>query len=327
MKRNFTPTVWYGRYFGPLFLLVLVLASCRPEPPLGELIPRDGDPAITIISPASTRFLRQAGESLTVTFQLADNEALRLFRAVPRIFDAKDSLIGDALPLDFEISGTNETFPFTLTVPALDPFFKIQYNCYVIDRKGAFASTSFWVSVVPDPSDPPLYQTLTYSRDTIFNPGGEKDYAFNFSNRSVLPLTPTPFNSTSANQRLQMDLALRTIPIPPSLTKTWEPFLISPNNNQLGLDSVFTVVNASVFNYDAADYNSIFRAFFSDPMPSTQTPLLYDLASDDYIIVRLIKAPRPQFAVMRIIEVKDDLQGGLFGNNDQLIFEYKVTSP
>lgn len=325
--RFFTPSARRGRLFGPLLLLVLALAGCKQDPPLDELIPADGGPAITIVAPANTRFLRQAGQTVTVTFQLADNEALKLFRAVPRIFDAKDSLIGDALPLDFEVTGTNETFPFTLTVPALDPFFKIQYNCYVIDTKGAFASTNFWVSVVPDPSDPPLYRTLSYTGDTIRNPASTQDYGFNFTSRAVLPLSPIAYGNTSPSQRLQMDIALQTVPIAPSLTKTWEPFLISPNNNQLGLDSVFVVVNSANFNYAAADYNTIYRAFFSDPLPQTQTPLLYTLTTNDYIIVRLIKSPQPQFAVMRIVEVRDDLQGGVFGNNDVLIFDYKVTTP
>ncbi|RMG71344.1 MAG: hypothetical protein D6722_06960 [Bacteroidetes bacterium] len=327
MMRKITPPSPHWRLASLFSLLVLALVGCKQDPSLDELIPADGAPAITIISPSSTRFLSQAGQSVTVTFQLADNEALKLFRAVPRIYDAKDSLIGDALPLDFEITGTNVTFPFTLTVPALDPFYKIQYNCYVIDKKGAFATTNFWVSVVPDPSDPPLYRTLTYTGDTIFNPNGNKDYAFNFTSRAKLPTTDGPYSGTTSTQRLQMDIALRTIPIPPSLTQTWEPFLISPNNGELGLDSVFVVVNASVFNYDAADYNTIYRAFFSDPSPATQTPLLYDLDPNDYIIVRLIKAPQPQFAVIRIQQVKDDLQGGVFGNNDQLIFDYKVTTP
>ncbi|GAB4415822.1 MAG: hypothetical protein OHK0039_24720 [Bacteroidia bacterium] len=310
-----------------LVIFVLSLGGCRQDPPIDDLIPRDGAPAITIAAPANTRLLSLPGVSVTVSFQLADNEALKLFRAVPRIYDQKDSLIGDALPLDFELSGQSVAFPFTFTVPALDPFYKIQYNCYVIDAKGAFASTNFWVSILPDPSAPPLYRTLTYTLDTLRHPGSNQNYAFNFTARQKHPLTPKAFAQTNSTERLQMDLALKILPFQPSITKSWEPAFFSPNNDVRGLDSAFVVVNASRFNYDAADYNTIYRAFFSDAQPATETPALYSLASDDYVIVRLIKAPVPQFAVMRIRQVKDDGLGGIAGFGDFVVFDYKVTTP
>lgn len=292
----------------------MLFASCKPDEELGDLIPLDEDPAITVTAPANTRLLRRAGESVTVSFRLADKEALKLFRAVPRIFDASNTPVGDALPIDIEVSGQNIPFDFTLTVPALDPYFRIRYTCYVLDTKGAWASTEFWVTILPDPAAPEPYKVLSYQQDTIFNLRSGTRYAFNFTARTRLPALPGQNLDTL---RLQMDIAELS-----GSQGLWLPRLHSPSNNVLGLDSVFVITNAEKFNYEEATYTTIFQAFFSDPAPALNTPVL---KVGDYVIVRLIKSPRPQFAVMRITSLKDD--GAGLNIRDEIRFDYKVTTP
>lgn len=298
------------------FMLIAVMfgTGCREEEP-GDLLPSDMDPAITLLSPSNGSFLVQSGDPISVNFQLADNEALKIFRAVPEIYDQADSLLGDGLPLDFDVAGTNTQFTLNLN-PTGPAFYKIKYNCYAIDSKGAFASTFFWVSLLPDPNDPPIYQVLTYTADTLVSSLADSAYAFNFTARTPLPVRPGESLDTL---RLQMDIA----EISGTGRFSWEPVLTSPNNEALGLDSVFVLTEASRFNYESATYASIYEAYFSDPAPSTETRIL---AEGDYVIVRLTKAPAPQFAVMAV-RALIDTGFGVLGEKDLLVFDYKVTTP
>jgi hypothetical protein len=308
------------RLFGVALLSgLLLLPGCVEDVSLpDDLIPADEGPAIAIVAPSNSRLLKRAGEQATFTFRLADKEGLQLFRAVPRIFDEKDSLIGDALPIDFQVSGTSISFDFTLTAPALDPYFKVRYACYAIDTKGNSASAACWISILPDPSTPPPFELLSYTGDSIFNSRNNALFAFNFSARKRLPTTPGQNLDTV---RLQMDIAENSLSGQGG-PDSWKPTLISPSNNFLGFDSVFVMTDASRFNYEAATYQTIYEAFFSDPAPSVQTPAL---KVGDYVIVRLIKTPRPQFAVMKITRLFYDGPG--VAVKDYLRFDYKVTSP
>ncbi|MDX1906086.1 MAG: hypothetical protein SF053_03570 [Bacteroidia bacterium] len=293
--------------------LLLALSACEEAVPF-EVIPQDGPPAITVTAPANPRFLKRPGEQTTVTFQLGDNEGLRLFRVVPRIYNEADSLIGDALPQDFDLTGNSQPFTYTFTAPALNPYYKIQYNCYAIDLKGAYATTSFWLSILPDPAAPQPYRILTYTSDTVYNKRKGIDYAFNFTSRASLPTTP---GQNLDPLRLQMDIAEGS-----GSQTAWLPYLNSPANEQLGLDSVFVMTDATRFNYESANYTTIYQAFFADPAPATRTPVLKE---GDYVIVRLIKSPRPQFAVMKVTKLFFD--GAGINVSDYVVFDYKVTTP
>ncbi|MEM7654769.1 MAG: hypothetical protein AAF399_01465 [Bacteroidota bacterium] len=310
----------YTVVFG--MVLILGLIACRETPtPLDELIPEDTAPAITIVNPPNARLLNRSGEQVSVSFRLADKEGIKLFRAIPRLYNANDSLIGNLLPIDFEVEGENIVFDFDFTVLPANPFEKYEYICYVIDKKGAFAETSFWVSVLPDPNAPEPYRILSYENDSLKNPGSRDedafDFAMNVNAREVIPIRPFENLDTLV---LQMDIAVN---VDNPLTE-WAPYLTSPNNAEFGEDSVFVVTNGTRFNYEDATYTTIFQAFFSDPAPSIQTPVL---TAGDYVIVRLIKSPKPQFAVIKIVEIFDDNRFGLLGAGDYVVFDYKVTTP
>lgn len=305
-----------NKYWLSACLVLLLLAACDTQTePIDLPLPVDADPAITIVSPDNPRFLLRAGESATITFKLIDPEGLALLRVIPTVYDESDNVVAEEDPIDVLVSGTEQTVNYPVTPPNYPAFYKIKYTVYAIDTKSAFAETFFWLSILPDPGAPPVYQVLTYENDTLINGLSDSLYAMNLTARQRVPMMPgIDFNSI----RLQMDIAETS----GSGQGLWEPTLTSPNNEALGLDSVFAMTNASKFNYETATYASIFEAFYSFPQPSTETPVLQE---DDYVIVRLVKTPQPQFAILRIKELVNDG----FGVNvrDMIIFDYKVTSP
>ncbi len=295
-------------------VLLGMVACTTPTEPVNLPVPTDEDPAITIVSPDNPRFLLRTGESTEITFKLIDRESLALLRLVPMVFDESDNLVVEEDPIDIALSGTETNYVYTINAPTYPPFYKIKYVSYVLDSKGAFAETFFWVSILPPPGDPEVFQVLTYTNDTLVNGLSDSLYAMNLSARQRLPSMPgMDFNSL----RLQMDIAETS----GSGQGDWEPRLTSPNNNALGQDSIFAITDASKFNYEEATYTTIFEAFFSFAQPSVETPVL---SVGDYVIVRLVKAPKPQFAILRIKELVNDG----FGVNvkDLMIFDYKVTS-
>ncbi|MEO0473857.1 MAG: hypothetical protein AAF206_29885, partial [Bacteroidota bacterium] len=105
----------------PLIGLMLLLNACKEEP--GNFIPEDGPPVISLVSPTSNNFLRLSGEEFTATFQLADNEALAQFRAVALVFNEQDSVIGDFIYDQVEVSGTNVLYDFEAFLIS-DPYSK-----------------------------------------------------------------------------------------------------------------------------------------------------------------------------------------------------------
>lgn len=319
----------------------LLLEGCRSdEPDPVTLIPEDGDPGIAVISPNNTRLLRRQGENVSVILKLLDNESLKLLRVVPRVFAPDGSLVGDLLPQDYDVVPTGESlqrveYTLSFNAPNLDPFSKIQYNCYAIDIAGNSSATFFWVSIQPEPGAPEPFEILTYTDDTIYSRidtaeiGGElptNAYAFNFSSRRTFP-------GDGNRQGLipQMDISENS----QGPDFPWKPTLISPNNLLQGNDSsIFVITDSTRFNYDLATYTTIFEAFFSDPAPSaTAPPTNHPIESKnkgsiepgDIIIVRLIKTPKPQFAVMKITETFDEGPG--ISRSDFIRFDYKVTSP
>lgn len=317
-----TPTHLLGWFL----MVTLGLAGCRPEPEPVDLLPTDGAPGIAVIAPSSTRIFQQAGESGTVTLRLADNEEISLLRIIPEVYDQRDALVSVENPIDIQVSGRTQDYDYAYTVPSLDPFFKVRYRCYLIDLAGQSAETSFWISVMPGENEPPIYETLSYENDTLFNSLSGSYYAFNFSSRQALPMPgqdPDP---------IELQLDIREVSTGQVF---WEPQFTSPNNARRGNDSsVFVITSDDRFNFDAANYNTIFRAFNSDPAPSaTAPPTNHPIAErnkaglevGDIVIVKLIQTPMPQFAVMRVKELVDDGPG--VNVSDLLIFDYKITSP
>ena len=312
---------------GWIVFSIILITACGVDPDPINLIPEDKGPGIAVISPNSTRVFQRSGETGVITLRLADNEQLSLLRIVPEVYDQRDQLVNTETAIDLPVTGRTQDYEYAYTVPTLDAFFKVRYRCYVIDLAGQSAETSFWISVMPSPGDPPPFQTLQYESDTIVNSLSGSFFAYDLNARQSLPAPGQDANSI----RLQLDIAENS----GSGQAFWTPSLYSPNNEARGNDSsVFVITDEARFNYDQANYTTIFQAFFSDPAPSTTAPPTeHPIASKnkagleegDIVIVRLIKTPMPQFAVMRIKEVVDDGPG--INIEDLLIFDYKITSP
>ncbi|MEZ4776159.1 MAG: hypothetical protein R3D00_23500 [Bacteroidia bacterium] len=295
----------------PIATVALIFSGCNTD--LEPLLPADQDPAITVLAPASNNLLLESGDVFTVTFRMADREALKVFRAIGTIYDQNDQIVGnDVILFEEDITGVNLTYDYVDDVPAVNPYFKIRYTCYAVDSKGAYASAVFWVSVLPTPPDPSPFEVLTYQKDSIFNRKSNSQYGFNFTQRRQLPAA-----AGQTPNVLDLDIAENSN----TGQGIWAPTITSPSNTLLGRDSVFVITNADRFNYEEATYQTISQAFYSDPAPYSTTPVL---KAGDYVIVRLTKAPFPQFAVMRITKIKDD--GAGVNVRDYVVFDYKVTS-
>lgn len=310
------------KHINPLFLLasifcslLLGLVSCESNPEESP-IPEDGAPAITILAPATNNFLAREGEPVAVTFRLADNEALNAFRVVGRVFDQQENVVGTDFIETAGVSGTLLDTTYTYVVPTgFQPYFKIRFTVYAVDTKGASAQALFWVNILPQQGAPSPYKVLTYNNRRMFSRLAPIAHAFNFTSRDSIPANNVPGGQIDRDieesSRTGNDLF-------PPIPTAFAPKLISPNNQLLGEDSVFVITNAARFNYAEATHTSLYQAFYSDPLPAAETPVL---KVGDYVIVRLIKAPQPQFAIMKITEVRDAA-----GVADFIRFDYKVTT-
>lgn len=323
-------------------LLLTLLTACRPDADDEVvLLPENVGPGIAVLSPSNTRLLKRPGEAGSVVLKLLDNEQLRLLRIVKLIYDQRDSLVDEAIPEDIELQDQRVEYTYNFITPSLPAFYKVQYVCYAIDFSGRSAETFFWVSIQPDPDAPPLYNTLSYTNDTLWNgldteatpidPNPSNKWGFNFSARRVLPDT-LPTNVTLP----QMDIAESDQTGPgDGQGSPFAPNLYSPNHGIVGDDTaIFVITDSTRFNYERANYNTIYQAFFSDPAPApTAPPTNHPLAErnkvglevGDIVIVKLIKTPRPQFAVMRVKEIFREGFG--VSRSDYMVFDYKVTTP
>lgn len=289
---------------------VFSFTACE-EDPVNPNPPEDQPPAIALISPENNNFLIEKTETFSVTLQLADNEALATFKVSGEIFDTDAVSASTFNEPDQSISGTAQTITFSSTPPTgAEDYYRVKYTCTAVDAKGAEASTFFWVSVIPAPDPAAEFVVLEFEGDSVLNNLVPNRYAFNFTSREMLP-------TITSNNPLDFDIA----EVSGSGRGIFAPQFESPNNILAGQDSVFVVTSAESFNYEEATHETISQAFFSDPAPFSKTP---PLKVDDYVIVRLTKAPQPQFAVMRIKRLVDD--GGGILIQDRVVFDYKVTS-
>lgn len=283
--------------------------------PIDKPTPTDEDPAIAITSPTNPRFSGRVGVAKSVTLQMADNESLAKFT-----IDASYFLPDGSLDTMFQVStealsGKSYSNTFAFTIPNLLPFSRAEYSFTVEDSKGATAQAKASASVLPEPGDPPPFKLLSYSGDSIMNQLGDSLFGFNFSSRQGYPRTT---GQSVDSLELRMDIAEAS----GTGQGLWQPVLVSPNNDAVGIDSVFVITDSSRLNYQQATYNSIYEAFFSANLQMDKTPVLEE---GMFVIIRLVKAPQPQFALMRITDVFND--GAGINVFDKVYFDYKVTTP
>lgn len=293
----------------------LFIACENQVNPIDKPTPTDQDPAIAITSPTNPRFSGRVGDSKSLTLQMADNEGLGTFT-----IDASYFLPDGTLDQTFQVStealtGKSFSFTYAFTIPNLAPFSSAEYTFTVTDSKGASAQTTASASVLPEPGDPPPFKLLTYEGDSIMNVLGDSLFGFNFSSRQGYPRAT---GQSIDSLELRMDI----VEASNTGQTLFQPVLRSPNNEAVGIDSVFVMTDSSRLNYEQATYNSIYEAFFSANLQRAETPVL---EAGMYVIIRLVKSPRPQFALMKINEVFSD-GFGTTAVFDKIYFDYKVTT-
>lgn len=277
-------------------------------------IPDDQKPAITLLAPSNSNVLSLSGQYVSFTFRLDDRERLKVFRVVGQILDQKDSLIGNEyIVKDDTISGQSVNQSLTMLVPNLSPYYKVRLTAYVIDSKGEYNSTKVWVNVVPTaPQGPPHFTTNEYKDFSIYSGvSGNPLNRFKFS----LAATNPPTGSGSA---LDLNSDVREMT---SFPGVFDRVLSSPNNALAGEKDVFVVTNSASFNYDAADWNTISQAFYSNANPTEVTP---SLNVGDIVIVRLryvVGLGYDNFAIMRVKAIENSI----VDSNNRIIFDYKYT--
>lgn len=293
----------------PISLILLtalfLLIACEPDPD-HRPIPEDLAPAIQISQPQNNNLSLQVGDSIKVDFSLADNEALASFQLLAQVRDENGQAFGAMLTLASDtLSGMTAQRSYRDTLAFYPDFYQIHYTASVSDNKGASDSVQFTVSVLPRPGIPARFRVQSFESDTLFsnNSSGQR-FGFNFTSRLYFPL--------NNNTLLDWDIAESS-----DSTQAF-PFLSSPASQELNQDSVFVRIDASVFNYDEASYASLFTAYQASPLPA---PNSGTLQSGDLLIIRLIKAPQPQYAIMRIRELSMGQDESYF------TFDYKVTTP
>ena len=287
-----------------LMIAFLLAFACQKAERINPF-PQEEIPAISQISPDSNSFIAMFRDSIKVGFRLADKEGLERFKVNKTIFDRDGQIVEGPLEfMDQGLSGEVALVDVNDVVGDYAPFSTIKYDCEVADIAGATAMAIFYVSVVRDTTRLEPFEVKYFEERSLKNLAGGQDHGYNFTSESYFPRT--------GGQALEIDIEEL------SQGETFSASLRSPNNAILGLDSVFVMTDASRLNFEEATYTTISQAFAAGELFFSQTPRLQE---NDYVIVRLIKAPDPQFALMRILEVKDSL--GLEG--DLIRFDYKLS--
>lgn len=292
------------RYFASLALvLALVVTGCKDgDDPTNEP-PVDTPPQITITEPTNGLALLQVGQSLSIHYQLFDNQLLNTYYVSTRII----SVNGVEVQADTEFPGSRQALSttsaervFSYTVPNVQVFTTIEIRGHAIDNKGREAVVLFRVSVVPPSDAGSIYPIQEYTGDTLWSIYTGHDYYFDLINRRHGDQFEIP---NAVDRHLQEDS--------PSGGANFVGVFSSPAN--FNLDSVLVLTNQTVFNYDSLTYQTIYEAFVTSNQIGTSAG--DPIWPGDVILLKLPVVPH--FAAIRIKE--KNATDGYF------VFDYKYT--
>lgn len=286
--------------------LIISLFACEADQGV-PAPPNRNAPEIIISNPSNHQLELLGRTPLDLEVNMADDFALERLAVSRSVNDASGNLIESSNPLDMFIEGSAYTLNFKDTLPDLPSFFQIIYTFEVRNTDNQAATTQLFVSIADEPS-PSAFNLFSFEGFSLPSQQSGNGYAFNFSLQDFFP--------PPSSNLLDWDIEEGTLAGSGGI---FDAKLSSPNNDLLGQDSVFVMTNASRFNFDAATYETIEGAYLSASNYFAETPTLQ---AGDLVIIRLIKAPAIQFAVMKIKEVIDDAGTA----NDQILFDYKVSS-
>ena len=291
-----------------LLLLVvgIALSSCHDDSIFNPL--RDVEaPVLQLIKPDSSSLLAYIGEEVDFTLEAADDKGLTLFQILYRVEDAGGAQLQTSTQLEqMELSETFESIHYSVVIDTFPPFSQITYSFIVEDQRESRDQVDVVVTVLQSESPSTgIYPTFTYSVRKLWSGASDSLSGYNFSTQQAFP----------SNWENPLSVDITEI----STGDTFSAKLSSPNNERLSRDAIFVHLSPTQINYEEADYEDIWSFYQSADIYTSQSPTL---ESGDLLIVRLTKAPQPQFALMKILSVQD-LPGSA---QDYLEFEYKVSS-
>lgn len=285
---------------------IIGLWSCERTQYLPSLS-TDEDPVISLTNPTTNSTLARPGEQVKVNVLAVDDLALTVFRVKLKVIDENGNEIESSTPIQQELNGLSFSYELAEIIPDQSASTQLIYTFEVIDSKGAVANVDFSIGILAR-QNPPQFRILSFKDQSLNAKPSGTAFALNFTSRATYPPPATNLLSRDIEENTQNDGS-----------GSFSAKLISPNNAALGRDSVFVMTDASKFNFEEATWLSLYQAYFSSGIFLSETP---SLKVDDFVIVRLTKAPAPQFAIMKIRDVVD----GAGSTNDYIVFDYKVSS-
>lgn len=272
-----------------LLLFVLGMMACKKETVKNELPPTDNRPSIVRISPSISTINLAQDSSVTLSYQLADNELLQTFKIIERVQGV------DRLLHEETLQGTTQQRSYTYTVPpGISDLTTIQIIAFVYDNKMQFDSSLFLITkdFIRDTTE--QYSLLSYENDTIYH---------------ALSVTGKNAFNCIARTNIVSNTTAKDIQENSSISGTFDASWVSPNTSPT---PSFVVLNTSVFNYEQAKYSTIDQAYKSyTPMLQTGT-----LKPNDIVILK--SRISPHYIVFKIKEVVDGA-----GDEDFIVFDYK----
>ncbi len=288
------------------FAIGVILVACHDDSINNPL--RDSEaPVIQLISPDSSSLIARTGEVLDFRLEAADDKGLSLFQVDYQVHDPKGNVLLPLTQLEqIPLSETFESLQFSDEIDSFPSFSHITYSFWVEDQRESRDQVDVVVTAIqPSPPSAVVYPTFTYTTRKLWSAASDSLSGYNFSTQQAFP-------SEWANP-LSIDIAEL------STDETFTAQLSSPNNDRLNRDSIFVHLSPTQINFEEADYELIWSFYQSSTAITKQSP---QLEEGDLLIVKLTKAPQPQFALMRILKVQD-LPGT---TQDYLEFDYKVSS-
>ena len=264
-------------------------------------------PTIQLIDPDSTTLIVPVGDEIGFSLEASDDLRLSFFRVFLSVHDPEGTLLVPSTQLsELPLSQSFERLFFADTIDSFPSFSRLRYLFVVEDQRQASDSTTVVVTAIENGENPPpIFPVSTYGAQQLWSGASSRFSGFNFS-------TQQGYNSSHDNP---LSIDIQEV----SDGSEFLAQLRSPNNDRLGRDSVFVILDSTRLNYAEADYEKIWGAYHSATEYFTKTP---SLQVGNLVIIRLTKAPFPQFALARITNVQD-LSGS---EEDVLEFEYKVSS-
>jgi hypothetical protein len=277
----------------------LLITGCKPDDDGPDLPPVDGNPEISILEPTNGLILAEAGSTVSMSYQMFDNELIASFHATQEVISSS----GGSIMTETDLAGTVVTLATTqyngtvsYTIPSFyPPYTVIKVRGYVTDNKGKMASALFNINVIPGPSAGSTDSIQVYDTEVMLYQGNA-GLAHNYSlighkngDDATLPVVERDLHEVSAAGG--------------SFLRQVE----SPNN--FGADSVIVNTDVSRFDYDGLTYQSMQEAFItSNRIGKVSEPL--DVG--DVILLKLSISAQPHYAAIKITSVGSDNIGFVY---------------